>query len=257
MSKANGDPYDLQPPEGESPGGDEPASKGAGADGYDWVCPNCGAEMESRRSLVCLRCGFDFKSLKVIKTATGQSEVEDEQEEAAPVELVRPTALDPWLPAAIAAGCGLLLVASYLLGAAGLFHGSERVVDADGTVTVSLGARLIGLLRFVILAAFWVGCGVAGLLALAHLNGWKVSRLPLGLLRCAAVVLAMRLTTILSVGSRSMEWTLEMIAHLAVGLGLTMLLFRLKPRDTMTLAVMFILGLMAVKMVTVLLSWVA
>src|SRR5687768_17541375 len=76
------------------------------------VCPNCGASMRGTDALVCLRCGFDLKTMRVVKTEVG--EAVEPVAEAPP--LVRPGMGDLWLPAVIAAACGGFLLICYMAG---------------------------------------------------------------------------------------------------------------------------------------------
>ena len=59
-----------EPPESES--GFTAAATGPYVKTLD-VCPNCGANLPSSDSLVCLRCGFNLKTLQVMATETGEA----------------------------------------------------------------------------------------------------------------------------------------------------------------------------------------
>ena len=41
------------------------------------ICPNCGKAMGKARNLICLKCGFDLKTMKVIETKTGDTTLEE------------------------------------------------------------------------------------------------------------------------------------------------------------------------------------
>jgi hypothetical protein len=71
------------------------------------VCPNCGSPLGGVDVVVCLRCGFDLKSLKVIETETGGTAAPEAEKQEDRV-LSEPGTGDYWLPWAMAAiGLGL------------------------------------------------------------------------------------------------------------------------------------------------------
>jgi len=59
------------------------------------VCPNCASPLGGVDIIVCMRCGFDMKSLKVIKTDTKATAKPIEEEEQ-PI-LSEPGTGDYWL----------------------------------------------------------------------------------------------------------------------------------------------------------------
>lgn len=199
------------------------------------VCPNCGASMRHTDTLVCIRCGFDLKNLRVIETITGEATDAEPDEEPpkqrAPISAGGRDELG--LPAGLA-GLGLLLLGiGYLAGAAGLFPAPE---EADGTITAA--ARLWGLFRFVLLAAMLTACGLGGLYVVARLLETTVGDLKLAAVRMAATVTTARLFTFLSFDAHAtVEWIVEMVGQAVIFLGLSMVLFRLNRRDTLTLGV--------------------
>jgi len=50
----------------------EPPAESSHIKGLD-VCPNCASPLGGVDAVVCLRCGFDMKTLKVIKVETGET----------------------------------------------------------------------------------------------------------------------------------------------------------------------------------------
>ena len=71
------------------------------------VCPNCGSPLGGVDVVVCLRCGYDMKAMKVIKTDTKGTAAEPQEQDSG--VLVEAGLGDLWLPAAMAvAGLGLL-----------------------------------------------------------------------------------------------------------------------------------------------------
>jgi len=206
------------------------------------VCPNCGASMRGGETLICLRCGFDLKTMQVVKTQTGEvavtaaaaAGITDER----PV-LVQEASWDTWLPLAMAGVGTLALLIGYLSGMLGLFPVIERAAIAAGTVPdVKVADRFLGLLRFVTLSGMWSICGVVALGFVAHLLGMRfvnaVGGLWTAFLRMLGIVVVMRVATMLNIPWPAWEWVVEAAIQGAVFLGLSMLLFRLKPRDLPT-----------------------
>ncbi|MHC4274449.1 MAG: hypothetical protein ACYSUR_12390, partial [Planctomycetota bacterium] len=123
------------------------------------VCPNCGSPLGGVDIVVCLRCGFDMKSLKVIETDT-KGKVAAKPDEEEPPVLSEPGTGDYWLPWAMAAGGLGLLAIGYLWGAGGLFPGEEAV---------GFGVRAVGLLKMLVKTAVLALAGFGGLFVLAHM----------------------------------------------------------------------------------------
>lgn len=215
----------------------QPASKSV--KDFD-ICPNCGASMRGADELVCLRCGFDLKTLKVLPTVTaadtGEQEVQD-QEGADAEPLVAPGLGNLWLPGALAAISAVILIVSYLAGAVGLFPHLPAGDAAAAAAEVPLGARFEGLLQFVVLSAMWIACGLGALAFLAYLVGRPFGDLQLALVRMTAVVVTMRLASMIDLGSRTWEWTAEALLQAAIFIALAIALFRLQPRDAPTLGI--------------------
>lgn len=237
--------YPLQEPDDHGrPAKKPPRPRGASAK-RDWTCPNCGAEFKDSHALVCLECGYDIKSLKIVKTVTGAVEVDEEGEPVEDgddvLEIVRPRRLakrfplDPWLPLVIGGAALLVLVLGHLLGAEGLFHlGPEQTLD--------LSVRAAGLLRFTVFVALFFGCALVGLLFLNYLLESRIGDMPLALLRLGAIAVAIRLPAFLRVGGRATEWTLEAIFMAAIYVALALVFFRLAWRHIATMGVTTLLA---------------
>lgn len=230
--------YDLEPHEPEPP---EPEAIRA----LD-VCPNCGSPMGGVDVVVCMRCGFDLKKLKVIKTETGATEAPDEGEAETPV-LVRPGAGDLWLPAALAIiGVGVLLF-GHLAGWPGLFAGAEEV---------GLGARLAGLLKMLIRTAVIAVSALGALYFLAHVLKSQLGDLKLAAVRSAGIAGAIGLLALFNVDSIALEWTLEFVAEAIAFVGLAMVFFNLGARDATTLLGVTVMAVVSVLLVSALVVWV-
>ena len=242
--------YDLHP---EAPEATPPPAK------RPETCPNCGAPMTESDALLCLRCGFDLKTLSVVETKTGAVDSEDEP---APDE--EPPILSPpgrggvWLPGAIATLSAALLIVGYLAGAPGLFPAiiAEATADGPAEVVIRFPARLLELLRFVVLSGLLLGCGVAALVGQALLLGGRIGDIRLAVIRVGAIVLAMRLSAFIHLGNRALEWSVEALAHGAIFFGLSMLLLRLRPRDVGTYALMGVMALVGLWLGGELVNWV-
>jgi hypothetical protein len=213
------------------PAGQEPMAEPAAIKALD-VCPNCGSPMPSVSDVLCLRCGFNTRTLRVEKTASGKDarrppsgEPQDEQEEAAAEEaepLCRAGRGDMVLPGIIAAVGALVLAICYLSGAGGLFGVEEGV-----TLLQRLGAAGAGLLRIVVLT----GCGLAGVVFLARfVHETTVGDLALAALRVAAIVAAAQLVLLFKAPA-ALEFPVQFLVQMAVGLALAMYFFSLDVRD--------------------------
>jgi hypothetical protein len=201
------------------------------------VCPSCGASMRGTDALVCLRCGFDLKTMRQIKTETGVA-VATETEQMPP--LVRPGKGDVWLPATVAAICGGFLAVCYLAGVRGLFPEIDAAILANERgPEIGIGERFIALLRFAVLVGMWVACGLGALAFLAALLGMKlvedIAHLRIAAIRMLAIVAAARVVTLINFATTSYEWVVEAILQLAIFVGLSIVFFRLNPRDGATL----------------------
>jgi hypothetical protein len=199
------------------------------------VCPNCGANMSGAGELVCLRCGFDLKTMKKVTTRTGTVEVDDEEvadEGVAKAAISAPGKGDLWLPAGMAIVSGLLVIVSYLSGAHGLFLAHQ--IGENGVVKA--GDRFLNLLQFVVLASMWIGCGIAALAFVAHLLGMKLGDLKLTAMRVLGIVMTMSLVRLLDFTSRPLEVLVETVGIICVFGALSLALFNVKPRDLPTLA---------------------
>ena len=194
------------------------------------ICPSCGANMPGPNEVVCLRCGFDLKTMKLVKTRTGDVEVDEAEacEAAASRVLISPAGKgDLWLPGAMAGISGLILIIAYLSGSHGLF--ADKLIPESGIVKG--GDRFMGLLQFVVLAAMWTGCGIAALAIVGHLLGMKLGDLKLAAMRALGIVMTMCLVRLLNFNAPGVEWVVEAVGMIGVFCALSLALFNLKPRD--------------------------
>lgn len=206
------------------------------------ICPNCGATMRGSDQLVCLRCGFDLKTMKPVETVVGETAVPEavaEEVAEAREPIIQPGNGGFLLPQILAGASALILLIGFLAGFQGLFPYIVPVTEQGQPAVISIGARFSGLLRAVVLVGMQSACGMAALAFLAALLGRKtaatIEDLKLGAMRMLAIVLTMRLATFISLNSAALEWMFETIVQLGVFAGLSIALFRLKPRDAATL----------------------
>ena len=124
--------------------------------------------------------------------------------------------------------CGAVLLIAYLAGVPGLFPG--RAVDE-----INFGARIAGLVRFIVVSAMWSGCGLAALMFMTYLLGMKLGDLKLAAMRMLAIAAIMQAVTLIALPTPWVERLVEIIIQLATFAGLSIALFNLKPKEAPTL----------------------
>jgi hypothetical protein len=208
------------------------------------VCPNCGSPLGGVDVVLCLRCGYDMKAMKVIKTDTKKTEEPPDEDESD--VLVEAGMGDFWLPAAMAvAGLGLV-GAGYLWRSPALFGGEEAV---------SFGTGAIGLIKMLLKTAVFTAAGIGGLAALAHIAHKQLGDLRLAAARMLGIMAAVGLLAFINVKSDGFEWTLEFIGQAAAVLGLSMLLFRLAFRDAATFLLAALFAVLGVVLLSHIVLW--
>ncbi|UCD74110.1 MAG: ribosomal protein L32 [Phycisphaerales bacterium] len=214
------------------------------------VCPNCGEPMRGSSTLVCMRCGFDMKTMTVVKTELGEIDEEELAVEKPP--LCTAGRGDLWLPGAAAVISVLVLLIAYLIGYDALFAPSDQAAGAaTAAAEIESGAesapkaaadgiafplRMRSLARFVAITIFWTACGLASLLALSKLTERPFGDVKLALVRTAAVMTTMALVGLIGFGDDyyNLELATEVILRAALAFSVAMLLFSLNPRETAT-----------------------
>ncbi len=230
------EPVELEPEPNQSAQKDDAASESdepakPGVRELD-ICPNCGAPMREGNRLVCLRCGFDLKTLQVLKTETGeQVEEEDDEEDEPPEPLSLPGRGDYMVPGIMAGLSVLLISIGYLVGADSLFN----LTSDDGSAIDPAAGDRFGqwgvYLAYLVLGSL---CDVSGLFIVARLNERPFGDWRLGILRSVGIIATMLLAKFLDLGGGFPELCVEWILHGGVFVGLSMLFFRLTPRDAAT-----------------------
>lgn len=214
------------------------------------VCPNCASPLASADAVVCMRCGYDLKSLKVIKTATGGTAAPPPPEPATETTepLCGPGAGDMWLPAVMAISSLLVLTFGYLSGWGGLFAGEDAV---------SFGERVAGLFKMAARTAVWTVAGSGALFVVANILKRPVGDLRLGVTRLLAIVCAVSLISVIDFGPPALELTLQLTLQAGGFVGLAIALSRLQPRDAATLLGITVMHVVVLALVAALIIWAA
>jgi hypothetical protein len=234
------EPHATSSPVSETPRGVAPKDDDEPASPHDLdVCPNCGAPMRTGDTLVCMRCGFDLKTMTVVKTKTGEVEAKPEAEPADP--LVKRHAMEPWLPISLAGVAALILLIGYLVGATGLFPAvqAEATAEVAGEpplpVTIGLADRMLGVARFPVRLGLWTLCGLGAVAAAAWVFGRPVGDVALAFWRMLAAVAVARLAGFVDLTSKPLEWFVEAVIQAGAFFLLVMGLFRFRPRNAGTI----------------------
>lgn len=212
------------------------------------VCPNCGTPLGPVDTVVCMRCGFDLKTLKVIKTKTVAEAQPAPAEEVEQELLSEPGAGGMWLPSVLGAMSLAILLIGCLAGARGLVHVGEE--------TASFLARLEALLRVVLRTAILAVSGLGGLYVLAHILRTRMGDLKLAAVRMAGIMASVGLIAFFSLPkSPPLERLIESIAQGLVYVGLAMFFFSLSLRDAVTLLGVTVFAVGGLLLVSGLLQW--
>ncbi len=210
------------------------------------ICPNCGSPLGGVDAVVCLRCGYDMKTLKVIKVETGKTTTPEEDEPEPAEPLCAPGVGGVVVPAAMAGVSLLLLALGYLFGARGLFGGA-----ADEAI--GFGTRIGGLLGMLVRTGGLAVAGLGGLSVLTHMVDRPFGDIRLAAIRMLGIFAALGLLTFFNIESSNMEGALEVIFCAVIFVGLVSVFFRLTMRDAATL-----MGVTAFSVIILLLlSWLA
>ncbi len=214
------------------------------------VCPNCASPLGGVDTIVCLRCGFDMKTLKVIKVETGETTIPDADEPEQAEPLCVPGVGGMGLPAVMAGASLVLLALGYLSGARGLV-----AVAADEAV--GLGVRVGGLTGMLVRTGGLTLAGMGGLSVLAHMLDRRVGDMKLAAVRLLGIFAALGLLTFFNLESSALEWTMESIFQAVIFVGLASVLFRLSVRDAATLMGVTVCAVIILLLVSALVLWSA
>jgi ribosomal protein L32 len=203
------------------------------------VCPNCGASMRTADSLVCMRCGYDMKTMQVIKPEIGEIDADDTDDDAprsSGPSITPPGRGGTMAPGIIAGLCALIMIIAFLAGVGGLYPNPLPPDDAAATAeavetTISFGDRMLAILRFCTLGVLWSACGFLALHGTAYLLQRRIGDYRLAAIRILAIVMAMSLAFLLDFNDRWFETPLELIAIAGIASAGTMSFFRLNAQD--------------------------
>jgi len=220
------------------------------------VCPNCGAPLVGESTVVCMRCGFDLRTLKPVETRA-EAGIADEQTE--PAEPVAPTSelrvSVSWVIAGIAAAT---LLIGLLTGVQTLFPGIELKTVGEGEEAreiIPWTARWMGALKYLVTTIIWFACVTAGLAMFARLVERPFGAVRAGCAHLLATVTTMQLARFWGLGPRSIEWTLETATALLVFLGLSLALLNLSRRDVITYALITALVFLCLFFASHVITW--
>ena len=222
-------PHDLEPLD------DEPAPKlDLGS-----VCPHCNAPAQ-RPNGPCMRCGKEVaeplagedvgefyrkgsSATSAVGDAVGAFErAEDDRD----IPISGPGRGGYLLPAALALFCIAITLGGYFVGAHALFPGVD-----DPELTISVGWRFLGLLRYLALVVFLVGCGLVSLALVTVLLRVEFGDLSLATIRMFSCVAAMRLVAFISIATTFLESLVELLTGIAIVLLLMIVYFRIKIQE--------------------------
>ena len=214
------------------------------------VCPNCASPLGGVDAVVCLRCGFDMKTLKVLKVKTGETAIPDADEPEQAEPLCVPGAGGVGLPAAMAGVSLVLLALGYLFGARGL-------VAVPAEEAVGFGARVGGLIGMLVRTGGLALAGMGGLSVLAHMLDRRFGDLRLAAVRLLGIFAALGLLRFFNLESLALERTMEAIFQAVIFVGLASVLFRLGIRDAATLMGVTVFSVIILLLVSALVLWSA
>jgi len=182
------------------------------------ACTNCGAPGAEDGAPVCVSCGFDARTGKVLGTHTG---IADAPEEAPAGPLVTESGIRAWLIIALVAT--LAMVVAWLAGWESLFQRSEgKYLASSGEYTLDTPrfiARVLGIIRWIVAGTTLTLVGSLAMRFTAMVasrpagSWWSVTA------RVALVVSTAGLATLIPLETM---W-LERVVQLLVGVGLAVL----------------------------------
>jgi hypothetical protein len=214
------------------------------------VCPNCASPLGGVDAVVCLRCGFDMKTLKVLEVKTGETVAPDtdESEESEPLCVQGVGGVG--LPAAMAIVSLVLLAIGYLFGARGLF-------DVPVEETVGFNARVGGLLGMFVRTGGLTLAGLGGLSVLSHMFDRRLGDMQLAAVRLLGIFAALGLLTFFNLESSALEWTMESIFQAVIFVGLASVFFGLNVREAATLMGVTVFSVIILLLGSALVLWAA
>ncbi|MHC5114536.1 MAG: hypothetical protein ACYTGP_08935 [Planctomycetota bacterium] len=214
------------------------------------VCPSCGAPLRGADSLLCVRCGYDLRTLSQVETDTSTPKEPEPEPDVDPI--VPPGRGALWLPGVLVVG-GLGVMAWGLLsGQPGLFH---LAVEEDAVAEVAWEQRWKGLARLPVLVMLWSACGVAALGVTAWISARPFGDLGLAAARVAGIVSVASLARFVDLPSRVLEFPIETAGAALAYFVLTLLLFRVTPREAGACVALTAVGFFVLTVATHFVAW--
>ena len=249
---------DLAPIELEPEHESQPEPKSTTISDLD-VCPSCGAALPGAEDVVCMRCGYDLRTLRPLETkATVETESSsDKSPTGEPV--VASDRMRVLLSGVLIAASWTGLLIGYMLGVQALMPGAELKQVGEGEAMreiIPAGVRLVSVLKVLVLTGTWVVCATAGLAMFARLVERPFGELRAGLLHLVAIASTMQLVRYIGgIPARSVEWTLEIIAQIVIFFGFSLLLLKLSRRDVLTFALITVIVVLCLFFGSHVLAW--
>jgi hypothetical protein len=203
--------------------------------------------MRGAEELVCMRCGFDLKTMKVLETRKGEEEVKQEEDVVEPAPLSQPGRGDLWMPGAVAAVSVLILIIAYAGGVPSLFDGAE---------SPNFGERLLAVVRLLVRMCVWGGCTWGALWATARIiNQQPLGEVTLAALRVLAAVAAINLVRFIGLEHDTWEKGIELVLQAGLLPFALLGLFGISLRDAAATAIIAVGALLALVLAPLLVSW--
>jgi hypothetical protein len=232
-------------------------------------CQRCGAPLHAGANdgVECLRCGLAVTAAVVPSTqlvpdsddddAPGRLPHDERDEEAGPPlrPLVHELPLDPWGVVGVGIAAFLALAIAHLLGAHAMYPADLASAGGDAAEPLSFGERLVSVIRMFVLLGLWTAGGTGAIIASAWLFTRPVGDLLAAAGRVFAIIAVSRLVAFIDLPGPTVEGLLEAALQLGVIYLLTMLVFRLKPRDALTVLVIAVVALLLLFVGAILVTW--
>ncbi len=225
------------------------------------ICPNCTADIDETMQMVCMKCGYNLRTMQVEKTVAGVDErnIDDELDEHGRVKkppLSPPGRGGTALPLVIASGCAIALLAGLLAGHHGLFAAYVNAQDAEpASVVVGWAARFTGMLRYLVNTATWAGVVLASLWLFARVMEQPLGIANLVLARAVGIACAMKIASLVPVTTQAIRFPLEIGGHFAILFVLAVALFKMSPKTAGFFTLMTIIVWMITYLASTLIVW--
>jgi hypothetical protein len=218
-------------------------------------CPNCGQPLPNDDSIVCVKCGFDLRTVEIRTTAVGPA-----VEAPPPPRPLTRDGISFRVTAITAAVAVAIMLIAYLSGAAGLFPRQEGLfLGADYKFNLArpqAWARLFGLLSFIGQRAIFFLATYAAIAVQSHLKSAPMGNRTVAAAHIACIVCISGLLLLIALPHPGIEAAIELLGQAAIGaLGL-MTLFRFRPAEAVITLGITILALIILIGGAHLIAWI-